>query len=152
MPSYASVLARNLRAARAAAELSQAQVSRRMKALGFSAWVGSTVSLVERGKRTLTAEEIFALSFALETTLARLVTPAADSPDWITFPAGQGVHVRAVVGSARGVRADAVGWDGDEPVFMATSYPPQFGELFDPGAVDPRAAAFDAAEASRGTS
>jgi hypothetical protein len=48
---YGSLLASNLRAARAAANLSQSDVGERMRLLGFTAWLRSTVSLAEQDKR-----------------------------------------------------------------------------------------------------
>ncbi len=116
---YGSLLARNLRAARAAANLSQSDVGERMRNLGFTAWMRSTVSLAEQGKRRVTAEEVFALSYVLETTMIRLVIGPFDGDEWITFPAGSGVDVMSVAGSARGSRDGAVRWDGNTPVFMA---------------------------------
>jgi transcriptional regulator with XRE-family HTH domain len=147
---YATILTSNMRAARAAAQLSQADVGERMRELGFTSWLRQTMSTVENGKRRLTAEEVFALAFVLETTIARLVTPTADSPDFIAFPSGQSMHVSAVVGSARGARVEALRWDGNKPVFTGTSYPAQFRDLVDPDAVDPRVAAFTAAERAIG--
>lgn len=116
---YSSLLARNLRAARAAANLSQNDVGERMRKLGFTAWMRSTVSLAEQGKRRVTAEEVFALSYVLETTIIRLVIGPFDGDEWITFPAGTGVDVMSVAGSARGSRDGAVRWDGNTPVFRA---------------------------------
>ena len=118
---YGSLLARNLRAARAAANLSQSDVGERMRNLGFTAWMRSTVSLAEQGKRRVTAEEVFALSYVLETTILRLVIGTFDGDEWITFPAGSGVDVISVAGSARGSRDGAVRWDGNSPVFRAAA-------------------------------
>ena len=46
--TYADLLAKNLRAARASADLSQADVAERMRALGFRSWLSQTMSASER--------------------------------------------------------------------------------------------------------
>jgi transcriptional regulator with XRE-family HTH domain len=119
--AYGDLLARNLRAARAAANLSQTDVGERMGNLGFTAWMRSTVSLAEQGKRRVTAEEVFALSYVLETTILRLVIGPTDGDERITFPAGTAVDAMSVIGSARGSRDGAVRWDGNSPVFRAAA-------------------------------
>lgn len=115
---YTDVLARNLRAARAVADISQADVGARMRSLGFTEWRRQTMGNAEQGKRRVTAEEVFALSYVLETTIIRLVIGPFDGDEWITFPAGSGVDVMSVAASARGSRDGAIRWDGNTPVFM----------------------------------
>lgn len=111
---YASVLASNLRAGRAAANLSQADVGERMQALGFRAWLRSTVSLAEQGKRRVTAEELLGLALALGTSMVRLVTPPDETP-WVELPAGS----PAVVHGAVAVKGTGeVQWAGNSPRFM----------------------------------
>jgi transcriptional regulator with XRE-family HTH domain len=108
---YGSLLARNLRAARAAANLSQSDVGERMRNLGFKAWLRSTMSLAEQGKRRVNAEELLGLALVLETSVVRLATPPEETP-WIELPAGGLVH---------GVAIRATGdvqWDGNTPKFM----------------------------------
>jgi transcriptional regulator with XRE-family HTH domain len=95
---YGSLLARNLRAARAAANLSQNDVGERMQALGFGAWLRSTVSLAEQGKRRVTAEELLGLSLVVGTSMVRLAEPHEESP-WIELPCGKPVHRSAVRGA-----------------------------------------------------
>src|SRR5262245_34322271 len=73
--SFEDLLARNLRAYRAAANLSQAQISRRMQALGFMSWQRSTMSLVEQGKRKLTAAELVGLALVLNVKPERQMYP-----------------------------------------------------------------------------
>jgi 8-oxo-dGTP pyrophosphatase MutT (NUDIX family)/transcriptional regulator with XRE-family HTH domain len=109
---YASVLPRNLRAARAAANLSQADVGERMQALGFRAWLRSTVSLAEQGKRRVTAEELLGLALAFGTSMVRLAEPSDETP-WVELPAGGVIHRGAVRGMG------AIGWDGNKPIYMA---------------------------------
>lgn len=140
---YADVLARNLRAVRAALDISQADVAARMQALGFGEWRRQTVARVEKAGRRLAAEEVFALSYVLETTILRLVRPAEES-EWVAFPSGRAVHASSVVGSARGARDMAIRWDGNTPVFFegGTHWPAGFRDVFDPAADDQRAAAF----------
>src|SRR5262245_396007 len=94
--TYATLLARNLRVARAAADLSQSDVSARMHELGFASWVPSTVSQVERAKRRLTCEEALGLMVCLETTLEAIMYPPADfqtiilpGGQWTTLPAAK---------------------------------------------------------------
>ena len=71
---YGDILAGNMRAERARARLSQEAVAARMQALGFSAWRYQTVGVVESGKRHLMAEEVIALAWVLETTIATLMS------------------------------------------------------------------------------
>ncbi|HEY5360299.1 MAG TPA: hypothetical protein VIJ82_21875 [Streptosporangiaceae bacterium] len=108
---YASLLARNIRAARAAANLSQTDVSARMQSLGFAAWLRSTVSLAEQGKRRVTAEELLGLALVLETSMVRLAVPAEESP-WIELPAGGVIHGSGVRGPGE------IRWAGNVPSFM----------------------------------
>lgn len=113
---YADVLARNIRAARTRVGLGQDSVAARMRALGYEAWLRQTVGSTERGRRRPTAEEIFGLSYALQTTISALM--AADQQDKIVeFPGGEPIPVESVRGSAHGQIIDAVWWDGDKPVF-----------------------------------
>jgi DNA-binding XRE family transcriptional regulator len=110
--TYAEVLARNIRVARARADVTQAQAAERMQALGFSTWLRSTVSLIEQGKRRLMAEEALALALALETSLARLLK--ADRDDgYISLPGGIPVHPDSINMTAHD---GDIGWDGDTPV------------------------------------
>jgi 8-oxo-dGTP diphosphatase len=104
-----------------------------MRALGYSAWLHQTVGNVEKGKRRVTAEEIFGLSVALETTIAALMAPL-DVDAIVDFPSGATVSVAHVQLSAHGVVNPAIRWDGDVPVFPAASaYPPPWtGEAATP--------------------
>jgi len=83
---YSELIARNLRAARAAAKLTQDDVAERMNALGFT-WWAQTVSRVENNHREVTVAEILGLAVALETGITGLMHPAAD---WqhVTLPDG----------------------------------------------------------------
>jgi len=111
---YGSLLASNLRAARAAANLSQSDLGERMRALGFSAWLRSTVSLAEQGKRRVTAEELLGLALATGTSMVRLAAPPEETP-WVELPAGP----PAIVHGAVAVRGTGeVQWTGNTPVFM----------------------------------
>jgi transcriptional regulator with XRE-family HTH domain len=64
----------NIRAARARLKLTQAQIARRMRALGYG-WYQQTAGLVERNQRPLLADELAALALALETTVDQLALP-----------------------------------------------------------------------------
>ena len=90
MPSlpYAELLARNLRAARAAAAISQADVAERMRDLGFGYWRRQTVARVEKAERRLTCEEALGLMVACETDLTAILYPAAEFTS-IELPGGQ---------------------------------------------------------------
>ena len=63
-----------------------------MRALGYEAWLHQTVGNVEKGKRRVTADEIFALSYALETSVAALMMPTEDDRG-VEFPSGHSVGV-----------------------------------------------------------
>jgi 8-oxo-dGTP diphosphatase len=109
---YTTVLARNLRAARAAAEVSQGEVHARMHDLGFTAWQRSTMSLVERGKRRLTAEEVFALAYVLNTSVLRLMAPIDDDRQ-VAFPNGKAIPAQHAIGRMRSTGDGAIRWTDD---------------------------------------
>ena len=85
--SYADVLAKNIRAARARRGIEQEPLAARMRALGFSAWRRQTVAGVEKNTRRLTAEEVLGLALALETSFIRLLEPDPDD-GLIVLPSG----------------------------------------------------------------
>jgi transcriptional regulator with XRE-family HTH domain len=114
--TYADVLVRNIRAARTRLDIGQESLAARMRALGYDAWIRQTVGSTERGRRRPTAEEVFALSLALETSIAALMAPK-DEDKIVDLPSGETVTVAAVQWSARGVLYGSVTWDGDTPVF-----------------------------------
>jgi 8-oxo-dGTP diphosphatase len=117
---FRKLLARNLRKARAAAELSQAQVSKRMQKLGFS-WVGSTVSLAMRAERRITVDELVALSLILGTTPGQLLLPEDDDGhQLVQLPGGFAFPGRRLY-----FRNASVSWKDDEPVLAAS---PEEGE------------------------
>jgi transcriptional regulator with XRE-family HTH domain len=98
---YADVLARNLAAARARARLSQATVGERMNKRGHTAWLRQTMSLVETGKRRVTGEELFALAYVLETSVARLMSPTEDDLE-VAFPSGEAVSAADAIARVQG--------------------------------------------------
>jgi transcriptional regulator with XRE-family HTH domain len=113
---YDTVLARNIRAARTRKGLGQTAVVERMRALGHTAWHRQTMGNVERGDRRVTAEEIFALSEALETSIGALMAPIADD-DSVSFPSGGTMTVDHVRRSVFLGRNDGeVKWSGNDPV------------------------------------
>jgi 8-oxo-dGTP diphosphatase len=127
--TYADLLARNLRAARAAANLSQADAGERMRALGFRSWLGQTVSASERGKRRVTAEEIIGLCAALECPPGALLLPVRGSAD-IELPAGQLVRLGRdahEITLPTGRRPDGTplphAWDGNVPNLISAKQP-----------------------------
>lgn len=114
--AFSVIVGKSARGTRLARSLSQEQVAARMRAMGFSGWLRQTVGQVERGKRRLVVDEVLALSFALETSIAELIMPAADE-QLIELPSGRTVSVAVVRHSIRGNRAAGFRWSGDTPVF-----------------------------------
>lgn len=111
--TYTNLIARNVRSARAAADLSQADVAERMRGLGFTEWRRQTVGNTERGKRRLTCEEAVGLMVSMETTFEAILLPPKDL-QWqdILLPAGQGTLLP--VAELREHRPSGV-WDGNIP-------------------------------------
>ena len=120
--SYADVLAKNVRAARARRGLEQEPLAARMRALGFSAWRRQTVASVEKGTRRLTTEEVFGLALALETRFYALLEPTLED-GMIGLPSGDMMPFRAVHELLHGGSKYTVSWDGDVPSFP-TEDPP----------------------------
>jgi transcriptional regulator with XRE-family HTH domain len=61
--------------ARTLRRLSQPELAERMNTLGFPGWRQSTVSQVERGRRSVDIDELWSLAMALNTTIDWLVDP-----------------------------------------------------------------------------
>lgn len=120
--TYGEILARNMRAARSRIGIGQANVAARMQALGFTQWVPQTVSKSERNDRRLLAEEIFALAWALEVSIAQLLEPSP-SDGMVEFPVRAALAAKSVSDSVRGSYDGSVTWKGDSPVFVAASWP-----------------------------
>lgn len=125
MASYGEVLAKNVRAARSRAGLTQDELAGRMRALGYAAWLYQTVGNVEKGKRRVTAEEVLGLALSLDTTIAALMG-AADQDQAVVLPNGHGIHSSSVERLAgRGVNDHAVQWQDDgTPMFLRYTAPP----------------------------
>lgn len=103
----AEVIAENIRGQRGRMRLSQGRVAARMKALGFK-WHYQTVGAIERGDRSLYAEEMVALALALQTTVPLLLQPVTPA---VTLPSGHRVSAERVF------KIDAsIDWDGDRPM------------------------------------
>jgi transcriptional regulator with XRE-family HTH domain len=68
------VLAKNMRAIRSLNDLTQGDVAARIAEFGHP-WHQSTVGHVERGTRTVSTDELFALAACLQTTVAKLLDP-----------------------------------------------------------------------------
>jgi transcriptional regulator with XRE-family HTH domain len=118
--TYADVLARNFRAARAASGLSQEAVAARMRALGFTSWRYQTVGVAESGDRALKAEEVPALAEVLETTIFTLMKPPDDLAE-IRHRSGPRIPARSIALSLAAYNDQAVSWDGDKPRFAQDS-------------------------------
>jgi transcriptional regulator with XRE-family HTH domain len=131
--TYGEVLARNIRAARSRADVGQENVAARMRALGFKAWLRQTVGATERGRRRPTAEEIAGLSYALETTISRLMDPVDEDGTVELQPGGAALPVESIhVSVTGGRRVGELAWDGDKPVMVATremGYEPRTADI-----------------------
>ncbi|HUK72225.1 MAG TPA: helix-turn-helix transcriptional regulator [Streptosporangiaceae bacterium] len=114
--TFAAVLAKNLRAARARAGISQQVFAARMRALGYDQWLYQTVGNIERGKRRISADELLGCAVAAETTLHALLSPSSDDLI-VELPGGGVLPVASVQRSARGINDAAVRWDNDRPIF-----------------------------------
>ena len=114
--TYAAVLAKNIRAARSRADISQDTLAARMRALGYKEWLYQTVGKVERGNRRITAEEIRGLAWCLDTSVAALLKPTEDDK-FTEFPSGAAIAVVSDRRSVDGANDGAVRWSGTEPVF-----------------------------------
>jgi transcriptional regulator with XRE-family HTH domain len=73
-PEMGDVLADNLRAARRRSYMSQEDVARAMREVGHG-WAQNTVSVVERGARNVTVNELLHLAVALRTSVPDLLDP-----------------------------------------------------------------------------
>ena len=71
---------------------------------------------VERAERRLTAEEIYGLAWALETSVGALMKPTDDDKH-VEFPSGASLAAVSVQRSVAGGNDGGVRWSGDEPVF-----------------------------------
>src|SRR5258708_26664158 len=92
-----------------------------MNALGWK-WHPQTVSEIEAGRRAIRAEELLALSIALETTVPVLTAPPPGLAA-VTLPGGE------PVGAARLTSLDGTfTWDGDRPKITTEAAP---GPLID---------------------
>jgi hypothetical protein len=121
--TYADVLARNMRAARAALRLDQEPLATRMRALGFVSWRRQTVAVAEKGERRLTAEELLGLAFALETSMGALLDPSPDDRQ-VQLPGGGTVSRGSVMRSVRHFNDGAVTWRNDDrPDFGSGTWP-----------------------------
>ena len=73
---YGTVIAANVRAARARAEITQTTLAKRMRRLGAK-WHFQTVGAVERGERPVSLYEAAALALALDTAFDVIALPPA---------------------------------------------------------------------------
>jgi 8-oxo-dGTP pyrophosphatase MutT (NUDIX family) len=116
---YTDVLARNLRAARAIADISQADVGARMRSLGFTEWRRQTMGNAEKGTRRLTAAEVAGLAICLDIVIGDLVYPRDGAEGaQVVFPAGLVVSGRRLLSNDRSIT-----WDGNTPVLSEPSAP-----------------------------
>lgn len=121
--SYAEVLAKNMRAARARLGLEQEPLAARMRALGFSAWRRQTVASAEKNTRRLTAEEVLGLAVALETRITALLEPV-QSDDPIALPSGAEMRFETMHELIWGGSIHGVQWNDDVPSFPTEGPPP----------------------------
>lgn len=114
--TYGEILASNIRSARSRIGISQESLAERMRALGFEAWIRQTVGSTDQARRRPTAEEVLALSLALETTIARLMSPL-DEDGQVELPSGDTVAGELVQMSAMGaLNPGSVTWVNNKPV------------------------------------
>jgi transcriptional regulator with XRE-family HTH domain len=115
-PTYDQIVARNIRSARARlGPLGQESLAKRMRALGYSSWLRQTVSSTEKGRRRVSAEEIFGLALALQTTISGLMTALGDD-EGVALPGGV-LSFKSVEQLATGRNDHSVEWVDDEPVY-----------------------------------
>ena len=116
--AYGVVLGRNISAARGRLQLSQGAAAARMRSLGFQ-WQQQTLAAVETAKRRATAEEIFGLALALDTTIAALMS-ASDQDGEVQLPGGIAIGAVSVERLAgRGVNDRSILWDGAAVALVA---------------------------------
>jgi transcriptional regulator with XRE-family HTH domain len=130
--TYEEVLAANIRAARARIGLSQDTMAARMRALGYGEWRYQTVGKVEHGKRRLTAAEVMALAWVLETNIPALMSPAGEDGE-VRFPSGDHVSAWSARLLTLAHNDRSVTWDDAEPAFT-----PDKGEVIAQVVVRPR--------------
>ena len=102
---YGKILAANVRAERNRADLTQADVAKRMRRLGCR-WHFQTVGAIERGERPLSAYELAALAVVLDAEPAQLALPP---PGVTTVLFGE----QPVPAVRLSVNDGSVIWDGD---------------------------------------
>jgi len=116
--SYDEIVVANVRAIRARRKLDQAEIVRRMRALGFTTWHRQTMGKIERGERGLLGPgEVLGLAAALETSIWALMAPGEDGE--VKFPSGDRISARSVALSVLAYNDRSVTWDGDQPEFSA---------------------------------
>jgi transcriptional regulator with XRE-family HTH domain len=112
--AYGQVLAANVRAYRARADVTQQQLAGRMRQLG-ARWHYQTVGAVERGDRPLSAVEIPALAMALGTGIEELMMPPPGAREVMfgdqVIPVSR---LSAIDGS--------VGWDADNRISVVANW------------------------------
>jgi len=109
------ILARNIAAERNRRDLQQQDLADRMRDLGWK-WVRQTVGEVENNRRRLTAEEVLALSIALETSIPALLPPV-DGDTVVVLPSGAELSGTAVQMLARGLAKIGVTWYRNKATF-----------------------------------
>jgi transcriptional regulator with XRE-family HTH domain len=108
---YGKLVGRRIREARAAVNLSQADLAERMRECGFRGWLSQTVSSTERAARRVTAEELLGLMVACETDFTALVYPAAEF-EAVSLPVGVEVVLPAAKYAYNPDRHSV--WDGNK--------------------------------------
>lgn len=110
--SYGDAILDNIRATRARKKLDQADVSERMRMLGFTSWHRQTLGKVERGERRLAASEVIGLALALRTNISVLLAGPLD--DVIELGDIQ-LSGQEVTSLAFGRNSPAIVWKGNVP-------------------------------------
>lgn len=100
----------NLRDFRGIRRLSQEDVAARLTELGH-AWKRTTVSEVERGRRSVSIDELFGLAIVLQVTIVRLLDPRGlygmgETPVDLGLPNAETVHPELAVSLVEGGSRD----------------------------------------------
>jgi transcriptional regulator with XRE-family HTH domain len=140
--AYGEILAKNIRSRRARLGLGQESLADRMRRLGFTQWNRQIVGSTEKPTRRVTAEEIFGLALALETTMPRLLQPALDDKD-LELPDARSLSVKSVAASAFDFNDGAVTWDKNNQLVLGNGVREWWGDR--PGAGSTRQEVFDKA-------
>jgi transcriptional regulator with XRE-family HTH domain len=110
--SYSDAVLENIRATRARKKLDQADVSERMRNLGYTSWHRQTLGKVERGERRLAASEVIGIALALGTSISVLLAGPLDD---VIELGGIQLSGQEVTSLASGRLSRSIVWKGNVP-------------------------------------